>query len=161
MQIVFRVAAIYISLFVGLRLMGKREFGQLSPMELITLLVIPEIVSPALTDDDHSITGAVVGVATLLALVFVTSAALHLFKPVETLLGGKPCVLVEHGTIITEAMNVERVTPDELMNEIHKAGLDELSQVKWAILESDGKVSIIAEESEEPATTPSQDRVLA
>lgn len=143
METVLRVAAIYLIVFAGLRVMGKREFGQLSPLELVTLLMIPEIVSQALTGEDYSVTNAAIGVATLLVLVFGTSLLMHRFKKAEAIIAGEPAVLVRHGKLLEDTMNAARVTADELFEEMHKTGLLRLDQVDWAILEPDGRIAIV------------------
>lgn len=143
METVLRVAVIYLFVLVGLRVLGKREFGQLSPLELVTLLMIPEIVSQALTGDDYSLTNALIGVSTLFVLVFLTSVLVHRFKRLELAVSGTPTVLVSRGALLGEALDVNRVTTDELFSEMHKSGLDELKQVKWAILEPDGHIAIV------------------
>lgn len=150
MEIVVRVLVIYVFILVGLRLLGKREFGQLSPVELVTLLIIPEIVSQALTNEDRSVTGALIGTSTLLLLVFLTSTLVHLSKRADEVIGGIPTVLVQDGRCIESAMNKERVSPDELFSELHKAGLERLEQVRWAILQPDGKIAIIPQEQPLP-----------
>ena len=143
MEAVVRVTVIYLVILVGLRVMGKREFGSLSPMEFISLLLVPEIVSDTLTGDDPSITSGIIGLATLLGLVFLNSVATHMSPSVAKLIEGEPTVLIHDGTIIERHMNTQRVTPDELYGEMHKAGLERLSQVRWAILESDGKIAFV------------------
>lgn len=147
METVLRVAAIYLFVLVALRVLGKREFGQLSPIELVTLLMIPEIVSQALTREDYSLTNAAIGVATLLVLVFVTSLLMHRFQKAEIVIAGQPTVLVRQGELIGTALNAMRVTPDEVFSEMHKAGLQQLEQVQWAILESDGRIAIVPAEA--------------
>lgn len=143
METVLRVAAIYLFVLVALRVLGKREFGQLSPLELVTLLMIPEIVSQALTGEDFSLTGAFVGVATLLVLVFATSMLMHRFKKVEVAVTGEPTVLVHRGELFERALNITRVTPDEVFSEMHKSGLQRLEEVEWAILQTDGAIAIV------------------
>jgi uncharacterized membrane protein YcaP (DUF421 family) len=143
MDTVVRVAVIYLFVFAALRVMGKREFGQLSPLELVTLLMIPEIVSQALTGDDYSITNAAIGVATLLVLVFATSLVMHRFKRAESVIAGDPTILVRHGNMLEDAMNGARVTAEEVFEEMHKVGLLQLDQVDWAILEPDGRIAIV------------------
>jgi len=143
MEAVLRVVVIYLLIVVGLRLLGKREFGQLSPLELVTLLLIPEIVSNAIQGQHFSITHAVVGVSTLFVLVFLTSLFGARWRRFQRVLDGSPRVLVHDGKLIPESMMAERVTPDEVMSEMRKAGCDQLAQVRWAILETDGKISIV------------------
>lgn len=143
METVLRIAAIYLFVLVALRVLGKREFGQLSPLELVSLLMIPEIVSQALTGDDYSLTNAFVGVSTLFVLVFATSLLMHRFKKAEVAVAGEPTVLVHRGQLFERALNLTRVTPDEVFGEMHKSGLQSLDQVDWAILETDGSIAIV------------------
>ncbi len=143
METVIRVAVIYALIVLGLRVLGKREFGQLSPIELVTLLLIPEIVSNALQRDDQSVTNGIIGLATLFTLVFTTSLLTSRFRRLNRALEGTPTVLVHHGKIIPANLHLERVSPDELASELRKSGLEDVSQVKWAILETDGKISIV------------------
>jgi uncharacterized membrane protein YcaP (DUF421 family) len=143
METALRVAFIYFFLMAAMRLMGKREFSQLSPMEFVSLLLIPEIVSQSLVRDDYSITTAIIGVSTLLMLVFFTTVIVQFSPRAEKIIQGSPTILAESGKLMVENMNRERVTADELDSEIKLAGLEELKQVKWAILQSDGKIAII------------------
>ena len=143
MEVVLRVVVIYVFVFAALRVLGKREFGQLSPIELVTLLMIPEIVSQALSAGDHSVTNAFIGVATLLVVVFLTSVLQHRFKKFERVIAGEPAVLVHRGQLRERAMNRNRVTPDEIFSEMHKCGLTRLDEVEWAILEGDGTIAVV------------------
>lgn len=143
MDTVFRIAAVYFLLMVALRVMGKRELSEMSPFELVTLLMIPEIFSPALAREDYSMTHATIGVATLFTLVFLTSALTFRFSRAERVVEGKPTVLVHDGRFLERNMQRERVTPDEVLNEMHKNGIELLGDVRWAILEVDGKIAIV------------------
>jgi uncharacterized membrane protein YcaP (DUF421 family) len=143
MDSVLRIAYVYVLLMAVLRLLGKRELSQLSPFELVTLLLIPEIFSDAIGRGDSSMTSATVSVATLLTLVVFTSFLTFRFPRVERIVGGDPTVLVHDGQFLERAMSREQVTPREVFAEMHKSGLEELGQVRWAILELDGKISIV------------------
>lgn len=143
METVLRVTLIYVFILLGMRVLGKREFAQLSPSELVSLLMIPEVVSQALTHDDYSLTNALVGVSTLFVLVFFTSLLAHRFRRLEDLLYGDLTVLVHNGRFRAEAMNRARVSPDEVFAEMRKAGFETLDEIKWAILETDGKISVV------------------
>jgi uncharacterized membrane protein YcaP (DUF421 family) len=149
MDTVLRVALLYILILAGLRVMGKRELSDLSPSELVGLLLVSEIASQALTREDSSLTGAIVGIATLFTLVFLISFLMYRSKRFNNVVEGTPTVIVEHGKLIEESLAKERITPDEIFTEMHKSGLEKLSQVKWAILETDGKFSIIPTEDEQ------------
>lgn len=145
MDTVIRIVIFYIAILVGMRVLGKREFAQMSPLELVTLLLIPEIVSQSLITEDFSIINGLIGLATLFSLVFINSTLMHRFQKFEDAISSKPSLLVYRGRFIEEAMNKMRVTPDEVFSEMRKSGLESLAQVKWAILENDGRISIISE----------------
>jgi uncharacterized membrane protein YcaP (DUF421 family) len=145
METVLRVVIIYAVIFAGLRVLGKREFGQLSPLELITLILIPDLVSQGVVGSDYSLTNSIIAVTTLLSLVFVISQLCHRFERIEKWVGGEPALLVAHGRLLTRNLNRERVSPEEIFSQMHEAGCEHLSQVRWAVLESDGRIAIIPE----------------
>lgn len=147
METMLRVTVFYLVILVSLRILGKREFGQLSPLELITLLLIPELVSQALLREDFSMTNGLIAIMTLFVLVYFTSLLSHMSEKVEQVVSGKPAILVQHGKFIDEHMNRERVSPEEVFDAMHHSGLYDLKQVQWAILETDGKISIIPEDA--------------
>jgi uncharacterized membrane protein YcaP (DUF421 family) len=148
METILRVGAIYFFIMISLRLLGKREFSQLTPFELVTLLLIPEISAQAMLREDFSLTNALVGLSTLFLLVFLTSNVTHLSRKAERVIGGKATVLVCRGAFVPENMNRERITPDEVYGEMHRSGLSRLEQIQWAILETDGKISFIPADQE-------------
>jgi uncharacterized membrane protein YcaP (DUF421 family) len=146
MESVILVIITYFAIMIGIRILGKREFSQLSTIELVALLMIPELVSNAVQRGDYSITDALIAVATLLTLVFLTSALTHVSPKASKLVGGTPIVLVHHGELVPNNLHKERVSPEEIFSEIHKTGLERLEQVRWAILETDGKISVVPED---------------
>ena len=148
METVIRIAIIYLVILGGLRLLGKRELSQLTPQELVTLMLIPEIVSQSMIGEDFSLTNGVIGITTILSLVFLTSLLKQGSRRIEQVIEGKPTLLVEWGNFLEDSLNRERISPDEVFGEMHKSGLERLDQVKWAILETDGKTSIVPEDSE-------------
>ena len=143
MDTVLRIAFVYFTLMVALRVLGKRELSEMSPFELVTLLMIPEIFSPALAREDYSMTHATIGAATLFTLLFLTSALTFRFKGAERVVEGKATVLVRNGQFLERNMQHERVTPDEVLTEMHKSGIEQIEEVRWAILEMDGKIAIV------------------
>jgi uncharacterized membrane protein YcaP (DUF421 family) len=147
MDTVVRVAVVYLFLLLALRLLGKREFGQLSPLEFVCLLLIPELVQQALVREDFSMTNALVAVSTLFLLVFLTSLVSHRWKRVDDILQGQPSVLVSNGHMHTKTMDQERVTPEELFTEMRRSGIDRLENVKFAVLEPDGHISVVGRDA--------------
>lgn len=143
METVLRVAFVYLFVMAALRVMGKREFGELAPFDLVVLLLIPELFSQALVREDFSMTNALILTCTLLSLVFVTSVLAYRFPTIGRLVGGKPTVLAAEGYLIPGNLDRERVAPDEIMEALHSAGLQQMSQVKWVILETDGRLAVV------------------
>jgi uncharacterized membrane protein YcaP (DUF421 family) len=143
MDTVLRVSLIYFFLMAAMRVVGKREFGQLGPFDLVVLLLIPEMLTDALTAGDDSLTNGLVGVATLLVLVFLTSRVAYRFTRAGELREGQPTVLARHGALVPANMDRERITPGEVLDAMHAVGLEAMDQVKWALLGSDGRISVI------------------
>lgn len=142
-QTIALVALIYVFLLAALRLLGKREFGQLSPLELVCLLIIPELIQQAVIRNDDSISNALAAVSTLLVLVYATSLITQRSRTASEALEGRPLLLAANGKMLADHMNQERITPDELLTEVRRNGLERVEDVKWAVLEPDGKISII------------------
>lgn len=143
METVLRVVIIYLFILFSLRVMGKREFSQLSPLELVTLLLIPELAAQALVREDFSMVNALIALSTLFALVFLSTLVQFHSKKASKVINDVPTVLVADGEFIEKHLNEERVGPGEIFSEMHKAGFSRLSQVRWAILETDGSITII------------------
>lgn len=149
METVLRVVIIYAVILAGLRVLGKREFGELTPLELITLILIPDLVSQGVVRSDYSLTNSIIAITTLFSLVFVISLVCHRFGKLERWVGGEPTLLVAHGRLLARNLNRERISPEELFSQIHKSGCEHLSRVRWAVLEADGRISIILEKEGE------------
>ena len=143
METVLRVGFIYAFLLVVLRVMGKRELSQLTPLELVMLLLIPEFVAQGVVREDFSLTNAVIAVTTLASFVFVTSVLSYRFRRVGELLEGKPTLLAERGRLLPDALARERVPPEEVVSEMRRAGVERLDDVRWVVLEPGGKISVI------------------
>ncbi len=143
METVLRVIFVYVLVWACFRVLGKRELTQMSPFELVTLLFIPQLFSRALTRQDYSMTNAVIGATTLFTLVFLTSAASYRSQRFARVVQARPRVLVQHGVLVEESLNRERIAPEDVFSAMHKVGLERLDHVEWAILESDGKIALI------------------
>lgn len=143
METVFRVAFVYIFVWACFRILGKRELTQMSPFELVTLLFIPQLFSRALTRQDYSMTNAVIGASTLFLLVFLTSAASYRSNRFARIVEAQPRVLVRRGQLVEAHLDRERIPARDVFSAMHKVGLERLDQVEWAILEGDGKISLI------------------
>src|SRR5690554_1793574 len=146
METVLRVLFVYLFLLFALRVMGKREFSEITPIELIMLLLIPELLQEALIGHDPSLTNSLVATCTLLVLVFLNSIVTYLNPRAERVVESTPSVLAYEGRMVERNMRKERITPDELFSSIQLQGYDKLEQIKWAILQSNGQIAVIPTE---------------
>ncbi len=143
LALIARVALLYGALILGFRVLGKRELSQLSPFELVTLLLVAEIVSPALSAGDQSVQGAIIGSATLLTLTFLNSAMTYRWRWFRRLGEAPPAVIIHRGQLHEDVLHKDRLRPDEILSEMRKAGLECISQVKWGVIEPDGRLTFI------------------
>lgn len=160
METVLRVALIYLFILICLRALGKRDFSELSPFDLVTLLLIPEIVQESIVREDYSITNAVIGLSTLFSLVLIISIITHKNKRVGSIIEGNPTVLVSNGQFVEDNMNRERISSNEVYSEMHKSGLAKIEQVRWAILEPDGRISFIPVAPDDKQIKPKPQRAI-
>ena len=143
-SIIVRSAIIYVFVFLILRLGGKRTVGELTTFDLVLLLIISEATQQALLDDDHSITGGMLAIITLVFVDIFVSLFTERFKTVDKIVNSVPLVIFQDGQPLMERMNKERVSLDDILEAARKLqGLENLDQVKYAILEKDGSISII------------------
>ena len=146
MDAVIRVAVMYTFLLLVFRLSGKRTLGESTPFDLLMLLVISETVQEALVDDDHSMTHAALLVLTFVAINVVLSVVKQKSRGFERVLEGVPMVIVERGSLLKDRMDRERIDEDDIMEAARQGhGLERLEQVRYAVLERDGKISILPE----------------
>jgi uncharacterized membrane protein YcaP (DUF421 family) len=143
MDIVLRATVIFLALYVLMRLMGKRELGQMTPFELIVLVVIGDLIQQAVTQNDFSLTGAIIAVSTIAFWALVFSWLSYLSPRAERLLEGEPRVIVRDGELIEGNLRRNRLTRSEIESEMRLAGIAHMRDVAWAILEARGKISFI------------------
>lgn len=147
METVLRVLFVYVFLIFALRVMGKREFSDFTPMELVTLLLIPELLQQALIGNDPSLVNSLIAASTLLSLVFLNSVLTYRSRRLEKMVESTPSVLAFEGQLVRRNLRLERISPDELMAAIQLQGYDQLNQVKWAILQGNGKIAVVPTEA--------------
>jgi uncharacterized membrane protein YcaP (DUF421 family) len=142
-----RTAVIYCFVLVAFRLAGKRQVGQMSPFDLVVLLVISNAVQNALIGDDISLGGGLIGVAMLLVLNSLVAWASMRSRGFERLVENTPTILVQHGHVCADNLQRERVTRPELRAALRREGVVSFTDVRYAILEEDGHVSVIRRRS--------------
>ena len=146
MDVVIRATVIFFALYLLVRLLGKRELAQLTPFELIVLVVTGDLIQQGVTHNDFSLTGAILAVATFAFWASVLSWVTYLSRRAERVLDGQPRVIVRDGQIIRENLSHDRLTEAEIQSEMRLAGIAHVRDVAWAILERTGKMSFIKRE---------------
>jgi len=149
---ILRTIVVYFFLIVGLRLAGKRELAQLNPFDLVVLLTLSNTVQNAIIGDDNSVTGGLVGAATLLAVNYAVVRFLYGHDKLEQLVEGAPDVLIENGVIQPDRLRQELITLQELEAAAHKQGLASLDEVDRAVLEPGGSICFLAKKPTPDAT---------
>jgi uncharacterized membrane protein YcaP (DUF421 family) len=153
MQILFfRTLLLYIVVAAALRLMGKRQVGELQPSELVIAMMISELASIPLADAGAPMVNILVPIVTLTIAEAVFSFLALKMKFVRKLISGQPTALVQRGEIMEDALRRLRYSLDDLMEELRIGGYANVADVEFAILETNGKLSIIPKSSKRPAT---------
>ncbi len=142
----------YALLIVFMRLMGKRQLGQLEPSELVVTILISEVASTPIADPNRPLYCGIVPVFVLFLLELVMSLVMARSVRLRTLLAGKPSLLIAHGRIDQRQMRKNRFTPDELAEALRSQGALDLNQVQYAILETDGQLNVIMDPADRPVT---------
>lgn len=161
LEIVARVAIIYLTCMVLLRLTGRREMAQLAPMDLLTMLLLSETVSPALTGGDESLPGALVAASVLLALAVATSLLARRGRVLDQLIEGSAVVLIHDGRVRPHVLRKFRITDEDLRAALHMQGLMHVRDVARAYVEADGKITIIKRSEHEASLARSHRRSAA
>jgi len=141
---ILRPVVVYFFLVIGLRLAGKRELAQLNPFDLVVLLTLSNTVQNAIIGDDNSVTGGVIGAATLLLVNYLVVRFLYRHQKLDRLVEGEPCVLIEDGKVRKNQLGKEVLTLAELEAAAHRQGLGGLHEVDRAVLEPSGTISFTA-----------------
>lgn len=152
LTLLLRTVLTYVFLLFIMRLMGKRQLGELEMTDLVITLLLSEIATVALTDPDKPILHTIIPVTTLAVLEVIASYLSLKFPKLKALLSPKPAILVHNGKIDRQQLQKARVTIDELMCELRQKDVSDIDQVQYAIIESSGKISVLKKASETPPT---------
>ena len=143
MDIAIRSAVIFVFIYVLMRIIGRRELSSLEPFDLILLVVLGDSVQQAVTQDDYSVTGAVIVVATI-ALLQVSVSYLNFKVPrLRPIFDGEPIVIVQDGKVIEGNARRERLTLEDIAEAARMQQIASLEDVQWAVLETSGELSFI------------------
>jgi uncharacterized membrane protein YcaP (DUF421 family) len=144
MDSVLRVVVVFGFLLVLLRLAGRRTLSEMTSFDFVLLLIVSEQTQQAMVGQDHSMMNAFLMIATLIGLDIGLSLVKQRWPGAEKLLDGTPTIIVEHGRPISDLMDRARVDVDDVLDAAReKLGLERLDQIKYAVLEKSGGISII------------------
>jgi len=143
MDIAIRAIALFCFMLFITRVIGRRELSSLSPFDLILLIVLGDAIQQGLTQDDYSVTGAIIAISTIATLQVATSYVSYRSRRARKILEGLPVVVVQDGKFVEANLKRERMTSDEIEEEMRVQQIASLDRVEWAILETNGTMSFI------------------
>ena len=144
MDIVLRAFVAYVFILFLMRVVGRRELSSMEPSDVILLVVIGDLVQNGVTQSDYSVTGIVLAAGTIGVLATITAVITHRWSRIRNVIEGEPVILVQDGQLIERNMKNERLTQDEVMEQARlQQGVESLDEVKWAVLETSGSISIV------------------
>ena len=143
MDIVLRAGIAFLFVFFLTRVIGRRELSSMEPFDLILLIVLGDLIQQGITQSDYSVTGLVLAATTMGLLTVFFSYLSFKFPRLRPVLDGEPIVIVHDGEPIWGNLRRERLTVEEVMAEARQQQIESLEKVKWAVLETSGKISFI------------------
>ena len=143
MDIVVRSAITFLIMFFLTRVVGKRELSTFEPFDVILLVVMGDLVAQGVMQSDYSMTGLVLATSTMALMTVAASYLSYRVRALRPLLDGEPVILVEAGGAIDGNLRRERITYEELLASARLEGIESLDGVKWAVLETSGRISFV------------------
>jgi len=144
MNPVFRGIIIYLFLFLVLRIMGKRSLSETTTFDFVVLLIISEVTQQGMIDGDNSLTGAIILISTLLGMDLLFTLMKKPFKLFERVVEGTPLIIVDHGKPLRKRMDKTKIDEEDIMQAARfNQGIEKMEQIKYAVLEKNGSISII------------------
>jgi uncharacterized membrane protein YcaP (DUF421 family) len=141
-ELILRTAVVYFFVFALLRVVGKKHVGQMAPFDLVVLLIISESVQNAIIGDDKSLIGGLLASATIVIMSALVGYATWRDKSVARVFEGRPRILVRNGRVLKHALAREQITHAELLEALRRQGCTSLTNVRYAVLENDGDVTV-------------------
>jgi uncharacterized membrane protein YcaP (DUF421 family) len=143
MDIVLRGIVVYLFIWLLTRIIGRRELSTLEPFDLILLIVLGDLVQQGVTQNDFSVTGALLASGTIAMMTLLFSWLAFRFHRLQPVLEGDPVILVERGTPIERNLRRNRITLEELAAQARLQQVAYLEDIEWAVLETSGSISVI------------------
>lgn len=158
LPIVISSASVYLFIVFAIRLFGKREFAQLSIIDLVFVLLISNAVQNAMVGPDTTLAGGLVAASTLFVMNFLLKALIHRFTFLQTFITGQPVVLIYKGVVNEENLRKVHISINELLESVHEHGSSTVKDVDLAVLETDGNISVISDDFKKRTNKPSKRR---
>jgi uncharacterized membrane protein YcaP (DUF421 family) len=144
MDAVLRATVIYVFLLVLIRISGRRSLAQMTPFDLVLLLIVAEATQQGLLGNDFSVTNAFLVITTLVGLDVIITFLAHRSQWLDRWVNGLPLVLIEDGRVIDDRLQKARIDPEDILQRARETqGLERMEQIKYAVLERGGGISII------------------
>jgi uncharacterized membrane protein YcaP (DUF421 family) len=143
MDIVLRSIVLFLFVYLVMRVSGRRELSSLTAVDLVLVIVLGDLIQQGITQDDYSVTGAMIAVATIAGMQVLMSWVSFRSARARRVLEGDPIVVVQDGNVIEHNLARERMTAEELAEEMRLNQIGTLDEVAWAVLESNGQISFI------------------
>jgi uncharacterized membrane protein YcaP (DUF421 family) len=147
-EIVVRSTVVYLVILAGFRLAGKRHISQLSLIDFALILLVSNAVQNAMVGNDSSLLGGIVAAATLILINVILTKVIFRDTKLGGLITGEPRLLIRNGQMVMSNLTKESIRPEELEEQIREHGFTDISEVKTAILEIDGSISILPYDKE-------------
>jgi uncharacterized membrane protein YcaP (DUF421 family) len=143
MDLVLRAALLFAFVYLLTRVVGRRELSSLEPFDLILLVMIGDLMQQGITQNDFSVTGAVLVGGTIALMTVAVSYASFRFPRLRPALEGDPVIVVENGKPIERNLRRNRISIEELAAAARQNGIGSLDEVRWGVLETNGRISFI------------------
>ena len=143
---ILRSLIVYTFLLIMFRLLGKRQVGQMTPFDLIVLLIVSNVLQNAMIGPDNSVTGGLIGGTAVLATNWLVGRVAFASPRFERAIEGVPTLLVHEGQLVETNLRRETISREELLSNLRSQGVFDLREVRTAILEPSGKLSILRQE---------------
>ena len=153
LETVARTLVVYVLVLVGLRAAGKREVGQMTPFDLVVVLLIANAVQNAMVGPDDSLTGGLIAAGVLLTANYTLAFASDRIPWLRQAVEGTPTLLISDGHLIEKNLRSERLDVDEVRMAIREHGVEHIEDVRLAVLETDGSISIVPVSSDDTTRT--------
>ena len=141
-ELIIRGLVVYVFLIALLRLTGKRQIGQLSPFDLVLLLILSNAVQNSMSAGDNSLIGGLILATTLILVNYIVGLITFKSKKLEVIIEGRPQVLIHNGKLFEDVMNEAKLTRHELDSTLRQSGYFEIKNIKLAVLENNGNVTV-------------------